>query len=207
MKEFVDITNFSSKRIKVTIHKSVHRKKLLRWIYEVCKDFLYNQYTYTLCVLIIDTFTETNGFVLDEYQLIGITSLLISAKIEERKIKSVEEYALITDNAFSTKQILEKENFILKTLDFKLPLVFPQSYLNVEYLNRSLKNYELKDKIEILNSFIAAQLEINTYTKNMYLIYLESLREMEKQVENCRFTDITRFYLLNNPNIKKDLIF
>lgn len=207
MREFVDITNLSSKRVKVTVHKSVHRKKLLRWIYEVCKDFLYNQYTYTLTVLIIDSFTEANSFSLDEYQLIGISSLLIGAKIEEKKTRLIEEYAFVTDNAFTTKEILDKEIYILKILNFKLPLVYPQTYLDIDHLNRTFKDSSIEASVEILNSFIAAQLEISTYTKNMKLVYLESLREMETQISTRTFSELHMFYISNNSNIKDNLIF
>lgn len=204
---FQDITNLQTKRIKVTIHKSSHRKKLLRWIYEVCKDFKYSEFTYIITVLIIDTYTEKNGFDLDEYQLIGITALFIGAKIEEPKTLLVSEYSTITDATFSDLDILKKEKTMLQTIDFNITAKPPQYYFNFDYFNNNFKDLSISEKKEILNCFIAVQLEQNMCTKNMFLLYLEAVREMENVLSSYLFSESIRFYIENNPRIGNKNIF
>lgn len=127
---FQDITNVNSKRIRLTVHKSVHRRKLLKWIYEVCGDFRYSAYTFTATVIIIDRYTEKNGFELDEYQLIGIAALFLAAKIEESKTQPASEYASVTENTFSVEEIFAKEWSIVESLDTELYIKLPQFHFN-----------------------------------------------------------------------------
>lgn len=204
---FQDITNLQTKRIKVTIHKSAHRKKLVRWIYEVCKDFKYLEYTYIITVLIIDTYTEKHGFDLEEYQLIGITALFIGAKIEEPTTHLVSEYAAVTDGAFSEQEIIKKEAAMLETINFNITAKLPQFYFNLDYFNNNFKEFSLAEKKEILNCFIAAQLEQNVCTKNMFLLYLEAVREMETAFNTFLYSESIRFYIENNPRINSQYIF
>lgn len=198
---FQDITNFTSKRIKLTIHKSTHRRKLLRWIYEVCRDFKYSLYTYTTTVLIIDKYTEKNGLELGEYQLIGISSLFLAAKIEESKTRRVSEYSLVTDKAFTGQDIIRKEWAIFESLGHELHLKLPQFFFNPEYFQSHFSFLSFEHKKELLNCFIAAQLEIRSYTRNAFLLYLESKREMENWLtrQSRVLAESMVFYIRNNP--------
>ena len=195
---FQDITNLQSKNIKLTIHKSSHRKKLLRWIYEVCGDFRYSSYTYITTLIIIDAYTEKNGFDINEYQLIGISALFLSAKIEEPVTKKVKEYSLVTDNGYSVKEIIEKEKEILELLEYNIKIKLPHSYFNLDYFRNNFLVLEVEEKREILNCIIAALMERSSYTKNMFLLYLEAVREMEMVLNSSIVDPDVQFYLDNN---------
>lgn len=196
---FEDITNFNSKHIKLTIHKSTHRKKLLRWIYEVCRDFRYSQYTFTLAVLIVDKYTEKCGFELDEYQLLGITSLFLAAKIEESKTRPVQEYSMVTDFSYSEAEIIFRERLILQTLNYDIFPKLPQFYFDVNYFSSNFGSFNLDDKKEVFNCFIASQLEKSSYSNNVFLLYLESKGEMENILSGRKvIKDSIKFYIENN---------
>lgn len=205
-KAFQDITNLQLKHIKLTIHKSAHRRKLLRWIYEVCRDFEYGSYTYIVTVLIIDAYAESHGFDLEEYQLIGISSLLLGAKIEESRTRTVSEYSLVTDGAYSSDEIIKRERHILKALDYSIPLKLPQFYFSIDYFNSNFPEFTLREKKEILNCFIAFQMEQGSCTKNMFLLYLESVGEMEKALSSCTYPEAVRFYIEHNRQIDSNII-
>lgn len=203
---FEDITNLTSKHIKLTIHKSLHRKKLLRWIYEVCRDFKYTQYTYTLSVLIVDKYTEKSGFELDEYQLLGISSLFLAAKIEEKTTKPVSEYAVVTDFSYSVNEIISKETLILETVDYNIFPKLPQFFFDVNYFNSNFSNLDLEEKKEMLSCFIASQLERASYSNNVFLLYLESKTEMEKAYGSRKsLRECAKFYIENNAKAKEIL--
>lgn len=192
---FQDITNSKIKNIKLVIHKSSHRKKLLRWIFEVCNDFEYSNVTYVTAVLIIDSFTEKCGFEVEEYQMIGITCLFIAAKIEESVTKKVSDYSMVTDNTFTPEQIMQKEREIVSALDYNLLFTLPHKYFNIEYFNCHFTNLSFEEKQEILFCTIAALMERSSYTKNMFLLYLEAVKEMEDFIEKSDIDRNIKFYI------------
>lgn len=203
---FHDITNITRKNIKLTIHKSSHRKKLVRWLYEVVEDFEYSQVTFAMAIYILDRYTLNKGFNLSEYQLIGITVLFIAAKIEEPKCKSVMEYVEVTDRSVNRKEILEKEMDILSSFNFNLELHTPHRYLRIWYLEKMDCKYSLEERQEILFCGFAYILEKNTCRHNMYWMYLEGIREAEKVLTGQDVSDEFKFYLDHNRTTR-DLVF
>jgi G2/mitotic-specific cyclin 2 len=204
---FQDITNLSAKNIKLTIHKSSHRKKLVRWLYEVCKDFRYSQYTYATAILIADRFTKKNGFDIDEYQLIGISSLFLAAKIEEPTTRKASEYSIVTAGSYSTKEILKMEAEILDALEYDLMLKLPHSYFNIDYFNLKFPKEKQQEMRALLNSIIACFLERSEYNiNNMVLVYLEAVKELEKIFKSQRIEEDIKFYIENGNESKEILI-
>lgn len=197
---FHDITNVTKKNFKLTIHKSSHRKKLIRWLYEVTRDFKYSQGTFALSVYILDFYTQKRGFSLTDYQLIGITSLFIGAKIDERVCKHIDEYIKVTDNYVKKEEILNLEKEILEVLDFDIKI--PHSYLHTWYLENMSNKYSLVERREILFSTFAYIMEKNTCKNNMYWIYLEGIRESEKILSGLKISEELQFYLENNRLIE-----
>lgn len=192
---FQDITNLKSKQIKLTIHRSSHRQTLFRWIFEVCNDFRYTSYTYVTALMIIDAFTQKNGFEIDEYQLIGISSLFLAAKVEEKRTKKVEEYSIVTDGCCTARDIVSKEREILESAGYDLSVKLPHAYFNIDYFRSNFMDYKMEEKRAILHCILAAMMERNTTTENMFLLYLEAVREMEFFVDGAAAKDDVKFYL------------
>jgi hypothetical protein len=201
---FHDITNVARKNIKLTIHKSSHRKKLVKWLYEVVEDFEYSQVTFALGIHILDKYTLNKGFDLSEYQLIGITVLFIAAKIEEPKAKSVKDYMEVTDSSVSIREILEKELEILQSFNFDIDLQIPHAYLRSWYLQKMECKFSLIERQEILFCAFAFILEKHTCRHNMYWMYLEGIREAERILSGCVLPEDITFYLKHN-NVTKNL--
>ncbi|KAF9764952.1 Cyclin-A1-2 [Nosema granulosis] len=203
---FHDITNITRKNIKLTIHKSSHRKKLVRWLYEVVEDFEYSQVTFAMAVYILDRYTVNKGFNLSEYQLIGITVLFIAAKFEEPKNKGVADYVEVTDSSVNRKEILEMEREILSSFGFNLDLQTPHRYLRIWYLEKMDCKFSLEERQEILFCSFAYILEKHTCRHNMYWMYLEGIREAEKVLSGHCLSDELRFYIEHNRTTK-NLVF
>ncbi|ELA41251.1 uncharacterized protein VICG_01740, partial [Vittaforma corneae ATCC 50505] len=127
----------------------------------------------------------------------------LAAKIEESKTKRVLEYSVVTDGAFTAKEILRTEWSIFESLDHELHLKLPQYYFNPDYFRTRFSFLEFEHKKELLNCFIAAQLEVRSYTRNVFLLYLESKREMEVWLadEYKTVPEMAKFYIKNNPLI------
>ncbi|MCA9750463.1 MAG: hypothetical protein KC414_15235 [Romboutsia sp.] len=200
---FEDITNVQFKKVKLTIYKSSHRIRLIRWLYEVCIDFNYNIYTYLTTIKIIENFIDKNGFDAEDYQLIGITSLLISSKIEESNIRSLKEYSIVTDLSCTVKDIINKEREILEILDYNIKITLPQTFLNIEYFKSNFAIFTIEERTEIFNCIVSAQIERFGTSKKMFSVYNDSIREMEEILKDVkRLKDDTRFYLEHNKKTK-----
>lgn len=196
---FQDITNLKTKNIKLTIHRSSHRRTLLRWIYEVCADFRYSSYTYATALMIIDAYTQKNGFEVDQYQLIGITALFLAAKIEERQTHKTAEYALVTDGCCESEDILRQERKILESLNYELNVRLPHSYYNAEYFSSNFLGFAAEERREIFHCVLAALMERTTSLKSTSLLYLEAVREMEAVLYGMSIMEDVKFYLAANP--------
>ena len=77
------------------------RKVLVDWLVEVHIKFKLLPETLFLTVNFIDRYTEKNDIPRKDYQLIGVTCMMIAAKYEEIYPPSISNFAYITDNAYS----------------------------------------------------------------------------------------------------------
>ncbi|KAM0687180.1 hypothetical protein COBT_001581, partial [Conglomerata obtusa] len=80
MKKTLSESSIIPSNIKLTIHKSSKRTKLIRWLFEVTLDFCYSPFTYIRTVVLLDKFPHASM----DTQLVGIAALLLCAKVEER---------------------------------------------------------------------------------------------------------------------------
>ena len=65
----------------------------------------------------------------NQLQLVGAAALLIAAKYEEVYPPSIRDFAYITADTYSTKEIREMERDILKTLGYRLNKPLPINFL------------------------------------------------------------------------------
>ena len=94
---------------------------LLDWIMEVCCLFNFKRETYHSTVVLIDTFlSQINDLQIKDYQLVGVTCLLICAKNEEIVVPSVHNFAETTKFTYMSNDILNFENKSLGTDEISL---------------------------------------------------------------------------------------
>lgn len=80
---------------------------LIDWLIEVHYKFELMEETLYLTVNIIDRFLAVQSVVRKKLQLVGVTALLLACKYEEVSVPVVEDLVLITDRAFSRKEVLD----------------------------------------------------------------------------------------------------
>jgi cyclin B len=103
--------------------KSINAKMrsiLVDWLVEVHYKFRLDGAVLWLAVNVMDRYLELDEVVRQDLQCVGVTSLLIASKYEEIFPPQVRDCVFITDNAFTPKQILEREVAILQKLDYQL---------------------------------------------------------------------------------------
>ena len=110
---------------------------LIDWLIEVHYKFGFTDETLYMTVSIIDRYLSSNQITKKNFQLLGITALLISCKHEEIDLPKINDFTYITNNAYEKEEVIKMENDILKFLKFNLLCPSPIKFF--EYLSLHFK--------------------------------------------------------------------
>ncbi|KAI9568653.1 cyclin-like protein [Boletus coccyginus] len=102
---------------------------LLDWLVQVHARFRLLPETFFLCVNIIDRFLSSRVVSLAKLQLVGITCLFISSKVEEIVAPSVSHFLHCADSSYTESEILLAERYVLKTIEWNLSFPNPMHFL------------------------------------------------------------------------------
>ncbi|KAG9510387.1 G2/mitotic-specific cyclin-B3, partial [Fragariocoptes setiger] len=102
------------------------RAVLVDWMVEIQESFEMNHETLYLAVKIMDRYLMKKPIKKTTFQLLGVTSLLIAAKFDERIPPAITDFVYTADSACTKQQVIKFEIEVLKTLDFFIG--FPLSY-------------------------------------------------------------------------------
>lgn len=94
------------------------RSILVDWLSAVSEEYNMQPQTIHLTVQYIDYFLSRMSVVKTKFQLVGAAAMMIAAKYEEIYPPNSKEWAYLTADAFSYKQVLKMEQLILKVLQF-----------------------------------------------------------------------------------------
>ncbi|XVE56277.1 hypothetical protein DITRI_Ditri03aG0225700 [Diplodiscus trichospermus] len=122
---------------------------LIDWLIEVHYKFELMDETLYLTVNLIDRFLAVQQVVRKKLQLVGVTAMLLACKYEEVSVPVVEDLILISDKAYSRKEVLDMEKMMINTLQFNLSL--PTPYV---FMRRFLKAAQSNKKLELLSFFM-----------------------------------------------------
>lgn len=97
------------------------RTVLLGWMGEVCEDLWFCRETFYMACNYVDRYLEITQDVLrKDIQLIGLTCLYISSKMEEIQMRCVSDYLASACDIYSETQMKDCEIEIISKLEFKL---------------------------------------------------------------------------------------
>ena len=113
------------------------RAILVDWIIDIHNHYNFEQKTLFNTIYIIDAYLSKNIIETKNFQLLGLSSLLISCKENEIKYPNLNIFVRMADNAYNAKQIINMEKKIMKCLDFGLlgPTCDEFFDINAEYFN------------------------------------------------------------------------
>lgn len=107
------------------------RALLYDWMMEVCAELTLKRETFHLSLNLCDRYLSLKSNIKkEEYQLIGLTCMYLSSKLEEIISPSLEDWASSADDGYSKSLIIQTELLLLKTLDFKALPSTPCVWLN-----------------------------------------------------------------------------
>ncbi|TYI88728.1 hypothetical protein E1A91_D03G003000v1 [Gossypium mustelinum] len=125
------------------------RAILIDWLIEVHDKFDLMGETLFLTVNLIDRFLSQKTVMRKKLQLVGLVAMLLACKYEEVSVPIVGDLILISDKAYSRKEVLEMERLMLNTLQFNMS--FPTPYV---FMKRFLKAAQSDKKLELLSFFL-----------------------------------------------------
>ena len=107
------------------------RAILLDWMMEVCAEFTLKRETFYMAVNHLDRFLSAFGPIQkNEFQLVGLVSMYIAAKIEEIFPPKLEDWVASADEGYSNNAIKAMEVFMLRHIQWKVHPPTPYNYLN-----------------------------------------------------------------------------
>ena len=164
------------------------RSILIDWLLDVHHKFNFKQETFYTTIYIIDTFLSKKFIQRKRFQLLGVTSLLISSKFNEIYIRRMNDYALITDGAYTIDDIKKMEEEITKTLNFNF--LFPSSLSFFEIISKKIGISEDLNK----NKFCE-------FLMQSFLIDYKSLYYSYSTIACASCYIVMKFYKLKNYHI------
>lgn len=122
---------------------------LVDWLIEVHYKFELMEETLYLTVNLIDRFLAVQSVIRKKLQLVGITAMLLACKYEEVSVPVVEDLILISDKAYTRKEVLEMEKLMVNALQFNMTV--PTTYV---FMRRFLKAAQSDKKVELVSFFL-----------------------------------------------------
>ncbi len=107
------------------------RAILVDWLIEVHYRFRFKRKTLFQTIYIIDLYLSYNIIYKKDLQLLGVVSLLISAKENEVVYPTIEDFISITDNAYNKSELLYMEIHVLQSLNFDILFPTPDEFYNI----------------------------------------------------------------------------
>ena len=139
------------------------RSILIDWIIDVVNTFNYKDETLYTTIYIIDIYLSKKIIERKNFQLLGITSLLIASKLNEIYIKKIEDYSFITNNSYSLDDIKHMEEEIAKTLNYNF--LVPSCLSFYEIIS---KKFGISDDI---NKYNFGQFLMQTFLMDFHSLY------------------------------------
>ncbi|CAF2060853.1 unnamed protein product [Brassica oleracea var. botrytis] len=123
---------------------------LVDWLIEVHYKFELMEETLYLTINLIDRFLAVTQHVpRKKLQLVGVTAMLLACKYEEVSVPVVDDLIVISDKAYTRREVLDMEKLMANSLQFNFCL--PTPYV---FMRRFLKAAQSDKKVELLSFFI-----------------------------------------------------
>ena len=109
------------------------RSILVDWIIDVHFKFGFTDETLFMTISIIDRYLSICNISRINFQLLGITALMIACKHEEIDLPKIDDFIYITDNAYIKEEVIKMEEDVLIKLNFEF--LYPSPIKFFEYLS------------------------------------------------------------------------
>ncbi|KLO17640.1 hypothetical protein SCHPADRAFT_152778 [Schizopora paradoxa] len=105
------------------------RGELIDWLIQLHSRFRLMPETLYLAINLVDRFLSYRYSSLAKLQLVGVTCMFISAKVEETLAPSVSNFIYAVESSYTEHHIIKAESYILKTINWNLSYPCPLNFL------------------------------------------------------------------------------
>jgi len=134
---------------------SSHRAKLVDWLIEISDEMNLGHITKHTAILIVDMLLSKILIPKQQLQLLGITAVLISVKLEENVGIRLTDAAAFCAHGYTIQEIGQMEHFVLRALTWKLVYPTPGEIARRVLLYSGVCNdYNLPHIFQLLDNFI-----------------------------------------------------
>lgn len=178
------------------------RAILIDWLIDVQEHFKLSEDTLFQCFSILDRSLSLAKITKEKLQLLGVTAFSIACKFEEIYPPFLKDWVSITDNSFTSSEILHCETELLNLLkfDFNYPTCF--SFLQMISFQFKFTMIEFHYACYLLEMF-AHHSNFNKYLPSLISLAVAYLILKFKKFE--RYKDL--YLLVNNCYNENDLKF
>lgn len=200
------LENFKDIKIRISqpLIKSSFRSILLDWMMELCSQLSFKRITFHLAIKLVDLYIWKNIIEPNKLQLLGVTSIFISSKMEEITPKSVIQLAFTTGDAYSKEEILEFEKKMLISFQWKVNFqtcLTWANYISYKWDSWIYFHSQMNHSLKCLPSFrntsnnLKYSILLNYfYCLDLASLYSESVEYDEKAFPACVFYLIIGLY-------------
>ena len=159
------------------------RSILIDWLIDVHYKFGFTDETLFLTVSIIDRYISVSQISRANFQLLGITALMIACKHEEIDLPKIDDFIYITDHAYVKNEVLKMEYDVLNKLNFSF--LYPSPIKFYEYLSL---HFNFDKKMHMLGKYLMESflLDVKNFKYKPYIISC-----------SCAYI-VMKFFKLNN---------
>lgn len=125
------------------------RRVLVDWLTDVHMKFKLVPETLFITINMIDRYAELKQIKRKNYQLIGITCMMVASKYEDIYPPFIKDFIYVTDQAYSKEQVIDMEVSILETLGFDLTFT-----TSLRFLERYIILAECDSRIMAMSKYI-----------------------------------------------------
>ena len=143
------------------------RAILIDWIVEIHLKLNLKIETLYQTIWIIDSFLSIKLIEKSKFQLLGISALLISCKINEIYYPSITNFIKLTDNTYKKEELIKMEDDVLQILEYNV--LTPTS---IQFYQIISKYFNFDDKLHYLGKFF---LENSLIDYEMIFFHLQLL--------------------------------
>lgn len=113
------------------------REILVDWMIKVAKSYSLHDATIFLGVQIMDRYCQHQPIIKTQYQLVGITSLLLASKYEDVVALTVNDAVYLIAKQYGPERVMAMEVEILTALEFRISYPTTYTFL-IPYIHRGV---------------------------------------------------------------------
>ena len=114
------------------------RALLVNWLLLVHQKFAFRNQTFLLAVNILDLFCSRVALPSKQFQLLAVTVFFIAAKFEEVKPPKLSKLLFVSENIFTSDEVIGFEAVILDVIGYKLSTNSPLQLLEIKAARKGL---------------------------------------------------------------------